>query len=133
MGMGSYDPTELVKHLDHVRAHHKDRRKEDYIFDVVLNEIGDGCGNLNSNVQRILPYLPGGSKATFNNVFVGSHSTSWTGAGSVYRELFARTQHGLVAEDPAVIAARENWYQSHGVPIGASWELRYWMQNHTEL
>jgi hypothetical protein len=29
--------------------------------------------------------------------------------------------------------ARENWYEWKGVPVGASWEIRYWMGSHTEL
>lgn len=277
----SYPSGDLTDHLDHVREEHKDRSKDDYIFNVVLDEIGDAWGNLSPSLHLILPYLPGGAKRTFDNVFVGSHFIRWDGKGSAYntgmkdpahrwaslgiqRALWSRfadlysgpwhfyinhegvldwldddwlracyeayliqsrrdadgirpsrallwspsiwsgkplsakelsnvkTMFGNVArvqppgvnwlhlqdmmgrgraditnadvlawytalkevgfaslrvnmesftkdegrnvpEDPAVLAAREDWYERHGLPVGASWEMRYWIENHREL
>lgn len=78
-----YDPVELVEHLDHVRAFHRDRSKDDFIYNAVLDEIGDEWG-IHPNVAIIRDYLPGGTKVTFDNVFVGSHFIPWTGSGSAY-------------------------------------------------
>lgn len=52
----------------------------------------------------------------------------------VNMELFDRDAQGnLVPEDDDVVQAREDWYESQGIPVGASWELRWWMSNHAEL
>ena len=80
-----YDPKDLIKHLDHVYHEHRDRGKDDYIHNVVLDEIGNKNG-LSPNLDLILPYLPGRRKACFDNVFVGSHYVPWTGPGSPYKE-----------------------------------------------
>lgn len=278
-------PWQIAQQLEHVRLHHKDPSKDDYIYNVVLDEIGDERGLHINQLDTIAPYL----RKTFDNVFVGSHYIRWTGAGTAYaegmansrhrwrnlvmqknlwqafvarypsipihwyinhegvldyfdipevragygayllqsvkdshaikprravlwspavwsgkpltsleeaqialtfrrvrylaqhaghhagvnwlhlqdmmgrgraditeqdvlqwyRELkaayswdslrvnmeyFTRNEYGqLVPEDPAVIQARENWYQQHGVPLGASWELRWWYANHKDL
>lgn len=280
----SYNPGLLSAHLEHVRLHHKDPLRDDYIYNVVLDEIGDEDGVLSPNLAIIRPYLPGGAKPTFDNVFVGSTYIPWGGPGSPYfegmqdpghrwrnleaqnklwgafrttypnvpahayinhegvldwldheytracyeaylvqscrdandafpaaavmwapaiwkgyalsaaeerairvtfsnipvwsgtrgvtwlhfqdclgrgwasttledvrqwyyelkgayswdslrvdMEFFKTTPQGLVPEDPSVIAYRENWYQSRGIPVGASWELRWWMANHIDV
>lgn len=36
----------------------------------------------------------------------------------------------VTAEDPAVMRIRERYYADNGIPLGACWELRWWMQNH---
>jgi hypothetical protein len=41
----------------------------------------------------------------------------------VNMELFSSNQPG---PDPAEHMARQNFYESNGIPIGASWELRFW-------
>lgn len=79
-----YDPAKLRSHLEHVRLEHRDRDKDDYIFDVVLDEIVDDFGRVSPNLDLILPYLPGGALRAFNNVFVGSHFIKWSGEGSAY-------------------------------------------------
>jgi hypothetical protein len=38
-------------------------------------------------------------------------------------ELFSSNQPG---PDPLEHMARQNYYESNGIPIGASWELRFW-------
>ena len=88
-----FNPTDLVEQLEHVRLHHKDPSKDDYIYNVVLDEIGDGSGLATTNLDIIFDYLPGQSKATFNNVFVGSHFVPWGGPGSAYKEGIADSNH----------------------------------------
>jgi len=78
-----YPRAGLVKHLEHIRLQHKDRGKDDYIYNVVLDEIG-GANGLSPNLDVIMPYLPGGAKQCFDNVFVGSHYVKWQGAGNAY-------------------------------------------------
>lgn len=80
-----YDKADLVKHLEHIYHEHRDRSKDDYIYNVVLDEIGNENG-LSSNLDLILPYLPGGAKRCFDNVFVGSHYIPWPNPGSPYKE-----------------------------------------------
>ena len=101
-----YDPVKLVEDLEHIRREHKDRDEEDYIYNVALDEIG-GLSGLHSNLGIIAPYFPGGARATFDNVFVGSHYVRWNGSGMSYRE-------GML--DPAhrwrnLGAQRELWEQ----------------------
>jgi len=79
-----YDKADLVKHLEHVYREHRDRGKDDYIHNVVLDEIGDG-GGIHPNMNLILPYLPGGDRRCFDNVFVGSHFIKWPGPGNAYQ------------------------------------------------
>lgn len=280
----TYPQTDLIVDLEHIRTYHRDSSRDDFIHNVVLDEIGDEFGVLHPNVFQLLPYLPGGSKRTFDNVFVGSHFVNWQGTGSAYdegmrngghrwanlglqralwqsfaniaigpwhgyinhegvldflddhwlrqcyeayliqsrrdldsvggpgkallwspaiwsgkpltaaeetgvmfmfsnvaayappgvtwlhfqdmmgrgrkditkwdvkqwyselarahsfaslrvnMELFDRDAQGnLVPEDDDVVQAREDWYESQGIPVGASWELRWWMSNHAEL
>ncbi|HZD22264.1 MAG TPA: hypothetical protein VE569_02520 [Acidimicrobiia bacterium] len=271
--VGSYDPNLLAKHLDHVYEAHKDPTMDDYIFNVVLNEIGED-GELHPNMDTILRYLPGEEKQAFQNVFIGSHVVRLPGkwitdieyrwanlreqkalwqAAMRYRsnrpwhyyidhegvldffsrwrykraieafliqscrdaffvqpnrailwspywdnpptwlakhnlkqvfnnlpryapqginwlhlqdtvgarfgqtkeqavewfrvlddiydwdslrmnmDYFVRTSGGLAPADPLEVQARENWYEQQGIPVGASWELRWWMDNHKEL
>ncbi len=80
-----YNPTRLAADLEHVYQAHRNRNADDYIYNVVLDEIGDVTG-LSPNLDIILPYLPGGAKRAFDNVFVGSHFVPWQGAGTAYRE-----------------------------------------------
>lgn len=274
-----YNPDDLKKHLEHVYQEHRDRSKDDYIYNVVLDEIGRD-GILSSNLDIILPYLPGGPKQAFDNVFVGSHflavakdpygygmlnaehrwknlnqqldlwkafadkydipfhfyinhegvldyfdipsiahayeayliqscrdansvrpgaavlwcpavwsrkaltkaetrgikrtlqnvkiwsgtrgitwlhfqdmmgrkwSPSWWTVVKWYRqlkalgifdslrvdmELFQTTANGLAPADPGAVLARERYYKRYGVPVGASWELRWWYANHLEV
>ncbi len=87
-----YNRLELVADLEHVRREHKDRSKDDYIYNVVLDEVGDETG-LAPNMGIIAPYLPGGAKATFDNVFVGSKYVKWTGPGMSYREGMLNSSH----------------------------------------
>ena len=87
-----YDKADLVKHLEHVYREHRDRGKDDYIHNVVLDEIGNSSG-LSSNLDLILPYLPGGAKRCFDNVFVGSHFVKWPGPGSAYKEGMLSASH----------------------------------------
>ena len=86
-----YDPQELVKHLEHVYKYHRDRSKGDYIYNVVLDEIGST--SLSPNLKLIEPYLPGGTRRCFDNVFVGSHFMSWKGKGTAYREGMLNSAH----------------------------------------
>ncbi len=86
------NPTDLKESLEHIRHYHKDRSKDDYIYNVVLDEIGDRNG-LHPNVDVIAPYLPGGTLKTFDNVFVGSHFVPWTGGGSHYRDGMLDSAH----------------------------------------
>ncbi len=81
-----YNKADLVKHLEHIYREHRDRGKADYIHNVVLDEIGTASGTLSPNLDLILPYLPGGAKRCFDNVFVGSHYVKWPSLGSSYKE-----------------------------------------------
>ncbi len=87
-----YPPRELAADLEHIRQEHKDRGKEDYVYNVVLDEIGSTHG-LSPNLHVIAPYLPGGTKATFDNVFVGSTYIRWGGEGMSYREGMLNSTH----------------------------------------
>ena len=87
-----YNPDKLEADLNHIRQEHKDRDEEDYIYNVALDEIG-GVSGLHPNLGIIAPYFPGGSKATFDNVFVGSHYVKWSGSGMSYREGMLDSAH----------------------------------------
>ena len=39
---------------------------------------------------------------------------------------------GIVPGDPAEHARREDAYRRLGVPLGASWEIRFWYPAHAE-
>lgn len=67
-----YNPTLLRQHLEHVRLYHKDPSRDDYIHNVVVNQIGRENGTLASNMAIIAPYMPGGDRKTFDNAFIGS-------------------------------------------------------------
>lgn len=78
-----FDQYALNHQLEHVRLHHRDRTKDDYIHNIVLDEIGNPYG-LHDNLSVIAPYLPGGYKKAFDNVFVGSNYIPYQGQGSSY-------------------------------------------------
>ncbi len=63
----------VIEQAEHVLADHKDRTKDDYIFNLVLDEIGNEYGLHHYVLDALNPYLPGGHRRTFDNVFVGSH------------------------------------------------------------
>ena len=79
-----YGP-ELEAHLEHIYQEHRNRGKSDYIYNLVLDEIG-GTYGLSSKLDTIIPYLPGGPRRACDNVFIGSHYVKWTGTGSAYRQ-----------------------------------------------
>jgi hypothetical protein len=87
-----FNPSDLKEQLEHVRKEHKDRSKDDYIYNVVLDEIGNPY-TLSSNLTIIAPYLPGGNLKTFDNVFVGSSYIKYQGEGSSYREGMLSSTH----------------------------------------
>lgn len=85
--VNSISNSELQRALDHIANHHRDPAKDDYIYNIVLNEIGYETGELRFSTLEVLkPYLPGGPKACFDNVFVGSMFLPWNGPGNAYRE-----------------------------------------------
>jgi hypothetical protein len=88
-----FNPAALDEQLNHVRDHHKDRTKDDYIYNIVLDEIGTPYGLHTTNLDIIAPYLPGGNKKTFDNVFVGSSFIRYAGPGSAYAEGMANPDH----------------------------------------
>ncbi|MEA2685139.1 MAG: hypothetical protein QOE93_334 [Actinomycetota bacterium] len=54
---------------------------------VVLQDVAGQDGRLfTTYLDVIAPYLPGGSKACFTKVFVGTVDLAWTGTGSKYSE-----------------------------------------------
>lgn len=68
--------------INHIAAEHKDPAKDDYIYNVVLNEIGDANGALSPILDVIVPHLPGGGgRQVFDNVFVGSMMLPWQVVG----------------------------------------------------
>lgn len=80
-------PHDLLKeHLEHVRTEHKDKTKDDYVFNVVLDEVVAATGVIPSQFDIIKPYLPGGDRQAFDNVFIGSRFVAWAGEGSAYNE-----------------------------------------------
>ena len=81
----SYDPAQLATDLEHIYDHHRGE------MGVILNEIGDS--QLSFNTSTIQPYLPGGRKAAFAHVYVGSHYVRWQGTGSGYREGMLNEAH----------------------------------------
>ncbi len=87
-----FNPADLKEQLEHVRTQHKDRTKDDYIHNVVLDEIGSPY-RLASNLDIIAPYLPGGPLQAFDNVFVGSTYVRYQGQGSAYAEGMANPEH----------------------------------------
>ena len=88
-----FDPTALKEQLEHIRLYHKDPTKDDYIHNVVLDEIGTPYGLHTRNLNIIASYLPGGSNRTFDNVFVGSTYVHWAGQGSAYSQGIANSNH----------------------------------------
>ncbi len=55
--------------------------------EVVLQDVAGQDGRLfEAYLDVIAPYLPGGSKACFSRVFVGTVDLAWAGAGSKYVE-----------------------------------------------
>ena len=88
-----FDPDELKTQLEHIRQYHKDRTKDDYIYNVILDEIGTPYTLHYRNLDIIRPYLPGGDRKTFDNVFVGSSFIQYSGWGSAYRKGMADPQH----------------------------------------
>ena len=88
-----YNQSKLLADLEHVRHHHKDKTKDDYIYNVVLDEICDHTGKLHENVFTLLAYLPGGRLQTFDNVFVGSHFLRWSRWGSPYNAGIRNTEY----------------------------------------
>ncbi len=112
-----YDPDKLLADLEHIRQEHKDRAAEDYVFNVALDEIG-GINGLHSNLDVIAPYFPGGSRATFDNVFVGSHYVKWSGSGMSYRAGMLNSAHrwrnlGAQKELWRQFAAAYHWTYFH--------------------
>jgi len=87
-----FNPSDLREQLEHVRQEHKDRTKDDYIYNVVLDEIGNPY-TLSSNLTIIAPYLPGGNRKTFDNVFVGSSYIPYQGEGSPYLDGMLSATH----------------------------------------
>lgn len=88
-----FNPADLLQQLEHVRLYHKDPTKDDYIHNVVLDEIGTPYGLHWDNLNIIQPYLPGGSLKTFDNCFVGSNYLRWNGPGTSYAEGMADSGH----------------------------------------
>jgi len=88
-----FDPDSLAEQLEHVREHHKDRSKDDYIYNVVLDEIGTPYTFHTENLNIIRPYLPGGDRKTFDNVFIGSSFIQYSGPGSSYGRGMTNSQH----------------------------------------
>lgn len=87
MQVNSINVMEMSAALEHVRAHHRDPAEEDYIYNLVINEIGTTAGDLHTNaLDTLVPYLPGGPWQAFDNVFVGSAVLPWAGPGNAYRE-----------------------------------------------
>ena len=85
--INSISVTELASALEHIRTAHRDPDDEDYIYNLVITEIGFETGSLRTDALEVLmPYLPGGDRQSFDNVFVGSGVLAWRGAGNPYRE-----------------------------------------------
>ncbi len=84
----AWPPKNLVEMLDHVRDFHKDPNKDDYIFNLVLDEIGNEFGLHESTLDLVEPHF-----STFDNIFVGSHYVPWQGNGYAYREGMANGSH----------------------------------------
>jgi hypothetical protein len=87
------NPTTLKANLEHVRRFHKDKTKEDYIYNVVLDEIGNGYRLYTEHLDIIAPYITDGPKKTFDNVFLGSHYVPWQGQGNSYYEGMQNSTH----------------------------------------
>lgn len=68
------DLFKVQEQLEHVHLYHKQRGTDNYIHNIVLDEIGSEWTGLHFPVLDVIaPYLPGGTRKTFDNVFVGSH------------------------------------------------------------
>ena len=84
--IASLSPEKIVELCEHVRASHRDGGDDD-IYNVTLTTIARTNGDLyTEKLAAIRPYLPGGSKQAFDNVFVGSALVPWGDAGNPYRE-----------------------------------------------
>lgn len=88
-----FNPSDLTEQLEHVRTHHKDPTKDDYIHNLTLDEIGTPYGLHTRNLDIIAPYLPGGDLRTFDNVFVGSTYIRYAGQGSSYSAGMVDSSH----------------------------------------
>lgn len=85
--INSISTSELQAACEHIRAEHRDPSKEDYVYNLVINEIGYDNGALRTSALDVLkPYLPGQPKQAFDNLFVGSSILPWNGPGNPYRE-----------------------------------------------
>jgi hypothetical protein len=69
---------QLADRLEHIRRQHRDRENSGFVRNLVLTDIGSrdaatGSVALRAEVLDIIaPYLPGGPKAAFDLVFVGT-------------------------------------------------------------
>lgn len=87
MQVDSMSEDEMVAGLHHIRDHHRNPAKEDYVFNLVLNETGHYDGTLRTpTLDTLADFLPGGPMPAFDNVFVGSAVLPWAGPGNPYRE-----------------------------------------------
>ncbi len=87
-----FDETELNTQLEHVRQYHKDPAQDDYIYNLVMDEVGTPYALHHQKLDVIMPYLAGPRK-TFDNVFVGSNFLRYNGKGSSYKEGMADGVH----------------------------------------
>lgn len=82
------DADTLTTQLQHVVDHHRDPAGDDYIENLILDEIGLRFSLHFSQLDAIEPFL-----SSFNQVFIGSHFISWEGAGGAYAEGIANSEH----------------------------------------
>lgn len=121
----------LTAVLEDIRLHHRDPSRPGFIQNLVLQDIapanGDGSQLFTGVLDAVAPYLPGGSRAAFDHVFVGTLLEPPAPAGapvgwSPYVEGIAdpalRSAH-LAASTRAVVtfvarypSVRVDWYLS---------------------
>lgn len=75
-------PPTIREWFSHIAAQHRDSAKDDYIANLVLQDIADESGNMYIGLLDIIDDF----FADFDNIFVGTVDLTWTGTGSKYLE-----------------------------------------------
>lgn len=128
-------PVTLKSWFEQIRSDHRDRNRSGYINNLVLQDIADSSGNLNTAyLDAISPYLPGGATPAFDKVYVGTIDLPWTGSGSKYLEGFEsatfRTEN--VNKSRTLAAAFKqryprvqiNWYITYEANLAGFWDTK---------
>lgn len=135
--VGSLTPKQIVDFCEHILAKHRGRGPQ-RVWNAALVSVANRDGVLyRDQLEAFRPYAPGGPKAAFDNLFIGSTFIPWGGAGNAYREGIAdvayRWKH--------LTLQRKIWEQINDLYSGTVWHpyieyempLDYLTNRHTRL